>query len=201
MRSPGNENAAKRGIVEEKRLIQDIAQGSEHALGEIIALYKQRLYRFILRYVRDDDTAYDLLQECFIRVHNKAASYDNSYAVSTWLFRIAVNLCHDWSRKQKLRNFFSLDALTGDNETNLHDSLSNPLDNPETQAADRQHLSLLQTQIQRLPDKLKAALLLFAIEGHSQEECAAILGVTPKTIELRVYRARKLLLERLPKFL
>ena len=74
---------------------------------------------------------------------------------------------------------------------------SNFDENIENLSEHRQMLKLLEKQIDVLPHKLKTALILFAIEDHSQEECARILGVTPKTVETRVYRARKTLLQKL----
>lgn len=60
----------------------------------------------IVRYVKDEDVAYDILQETFIRSYYKANTYNSAYKFSTRLYQIAFNLCHDWGRKQKLRKFY-----------------------------------------------------------------------------------------------
>ncbi len=78
----------------------------------------------------------------------------------------------------------------------LHDVLASD-ENIESLTEHRETLKLLEKQIDKLPHKLKTALILFALEDRSQEECARILGVTPKTVETRVYRARKLLTQKL----
>ena len=78
----------------------------------------------------------------------------------------------------------------------MHDVLASD-ENIESLTEHRETLKLLEKQIDKLPHKLKTALILFALEDRSQEECARILGVTPKTVETRVYRARKLLTQKL----
>lgn len=198
MRFTRTDNAATNEATPDKTLISLVAQGREAALNEIMRRYKHRLFAFISKYVRDEDAAYDILQETFIRVHFKAATYSPAYEFSTWIHQIAINLCRDWGRKRKLRQFLSLDTLPGeDGATSLHHIIPDPSGNVEDLTELRQQLRLLDKEIERLPHKLKTALILFALEGHSQEACAELLGVTPKTVETRVYRARKILAEKL----
>ncbi len=183
---------------DDKTLIQLVVEGHEAALNVLMTRYKHKLFAFISKYIKDEDEAYDILQETFIRVHLKANTYKPNYAFSTWLYQIAINLCRDWGRKQKLRRFLSLDAKTGDdNSRSLYDSIEDPVADVENLVDTRMQLQMLDQEIQRLPHKLKTALILFAIEGNSQEKCAALLGVTAKTIETRVYRARKILSQKL----
>lgn len=93
--------------------------------------------------------------------------------------------------------FFSLDGWSkGDEQHAPHDVLSSE-ENIESLVEHRQTLKTLDKNIDALPHKLKTALILFTLEGHSQDECAQILGVTAKTIETRVYRARKILQQKI----
>jgi len=185
----------------DKDLMHLVVQGVEPALNEIMRRYKHKLYAFISRYVKDEDAAYDIVQEIFIKVHFKADSYNPSYKFSTWLYQIAINLCRDWGRKQKIRQVFSLDAKVNEDEgdSSYHDILPDPNSNVEDLTDLRQNLATLDKEIQKLPHKLKTALILFAIEENSQEKCADILGVSTKTVETRIYRARKILAEKIAK--
>ncbi len=177
-----------------------LQSGQDKALDELMRRYKQPLFHFVMRYTRDEDTSYDIVQETFFRVYNKAESFNPAYKFKTWLYQIALNLCRDYARKKKLQSFISLDTWMGGDEEDgsLHDILASD-ENIESLSEHRQTLKLLENQIDRLPHKLKTALILFALENHSQEECARILGITPKTVEMRVYRARKILLQTLSK--
>lgn len=68
---------------------------------------------------------------------------------------------------------------------------------PETIAQSNQAVRHINQSLESLPHKLKTALILFALEDRTQDECAELLGVTAKTVETRVYRARKLLEEKI----
>jgi len=174
--------------------------GQDKALDELMRRYKQPLFHFVTRYTRDEDTSYDIVQETFFRVYNKAETFNPAYKFKTWLYQIALNLCRDYARKKKLQSFVSLDTwMQGDDDYgSLHDILASD-ENIENLTEYRQTLELLEKQIDQLPHKLKTALILFALEDHSQEECARILGITPKTVEMRIYRARKKLLQNFAK--
>lgn len=180
-------------------LILLVQEGHEPALNILMQRYKHKLYAFICRYIKDKDAAYDILQETFIRLHFKADSFKISYKFSTWLYQIAINLCRDYARKQKIRQVFSLDHSLSEEEgeLNLHEIIADPNSNLEDLTDLRNNLATLNMEIEKLPHKLKTALILFALEEYSQEKCAEILGVTPKTIETRVYRARKILAKKI----
>lgn len=200
MRFTRTNNATVNNSTPDKSLIRLVAGGNESALNELMRRYKHKLFAFISKYVKDEDAAYDILQETFIRVHFKAETYSPAYAFSTWMYQIAINLCRDWGRKQKLRQFLSLDTSPGDDDhRTLHDVLPDTSGNVEDLSELRQQLRVINQEIEKLPHKLKTALILFALEENSQERCAEILDVTPKTVETRVYRARKILAAKLAK--
>jgi RNA polymerase sigma factor CnrH len=179
--------------VSDQELMERLVCGENHALNELIRRYKNRLISFIRRYVGEDEMAYDLLQETFTKLYFNAAFYNPDYKFSTWLFQIALNLCRDYGRKKKLVQFFSIDDESSG--LNFIDTAPNPEITAQLSQATRQ----INHAIESLPHKLKAALILFAIEEYSQEECAILLGITVKTVETRVYRARKLLQKKLLK--
>lgn len=183
----------------DKKLIAQLVKGRDQALNELMKRYKGKLFSFIFRYVQNEDVASDILQETFIRVYTRAHTFKPEFAVSTWIYQIALNLCRDWARKQKLTKLISLNLYVGqDKSIPIEDLIADPLGDVEEQIHNRRLLALLETEIQKLPHKLKSALILFTIEGHSQQRCAEILKVTPKTVEMRVYRARKILSQKMP---
>lgn len=175
-------------------LVNRLRSGDDFALNEIMKRYKERLYRLAWRYVGNEDTALDVTQETFTKLYFNIDKYDPNYKFSTWLFQIAVNLCRDHLRKNKnhARNI-SLDAL---NES-AHGDWQKSDENIETGLLSRQRLTLLRQEIDLLPDTLKEAFILFALEERTQAECAQILNVSAKTVETRVYRARKILSKKL----
>lgn len=186
----GKENTAD----EDSALVNRLRSGDDFALNEIMQRYKERIYRLAWRYVGNEDAALDVTQETFTKLYFNIDKFDPSYKFSTWLFQIAVNLCRDHLRKNKhhAKNV-SFDVLT---ESGLGDGQQSG-ENIEASFQTRQQLSFLHKEISLLPDKLKDAFVLFVLEERTQNECAEILNVSAKTVETRVYRARKILSEKL----
>ena len=189
----GKENTAD----EDFALVKRLRSGDDFALNEIMHRYKERIYRLAWRYVGNEDAALDVTQETFTKLYFNIDKYDSAYKFSTWLFQIAVNLCRDYLRKNKnhVRNV-SFEALS----ENGHGDWQRSDENIEAAFLSRQQLTLLRREIDLLPHTLKEAFILFAVEERTQAECAEILHVSAKTVETRVYRARKILSEKLHLF-
>ena len=176
-------------------LVCALQGGDENALTELIHKYEQPLYRFIYRYVGEEEMARDLLQETFVRLHFNARKFKPQAKFSTWLHAIAANLCRDYSRSKqgrKGRATVSFDAFDQD-QSRTADTLANPRE----AMLSKERLAALQAAISELPHKLREPLILFSLEDYSQARCAELLGVSIKTVETRVYRARKILQQKL----
>lgn len=163
------------------------ARGDERAFSHLVVRHKEGLYRLLRRYTGDSDEAYEAVHEAFIAAWAALGRYDASRAFGPWLRTIAINKARDRGRRMAVRRFFF-----GGGEDDLASAVEPGL------AADdalqqRQVMSLLDQAVARLPDALKAPLLLTAFEGLSHQEAAATLGVSAKSVETRVYRARKAL--------
>ncbi len=172
-------------------LIEALVAGDDSALNELIQRHRATLFSFAFRYLRDETASHDVVQESFVRLYFKAASYKAQSTVKTWLYTIAANLCRDRLRwLGRRRDDISLDAPPpyGGTRARLEQADTAPLPSENTVQADR--FKLLQQAIDRLPSKLKLAVVLCSLEGKTHQEAADILGTTPKTIELRIYHAK-----------
>lgn len=174
------------------QLIRQLQQGNRPAFDTLMERHHARLSKFVHHYMRDADATKDIVQETFIRVFFKAASFRFQSSVRTWIFQIALNLCKDHGRKA-INQTLSLD----DDDAALIHMLPSNEPGYEVTVDNKRRLEQLKREIAKLPHKLRAALVAFAIEECSQEECARLLGITPKAVELRVYRARKILTDKL----
>ena len=171
-------------------LMQALQAGDDAALNGLIARHREPLHRFIYRYLRDEAAASDVVQETFVRVYFKASRYEPHSSVKTWIYAIALNLCRDQFRRSARRgSTVSFEDMAGGRASALEPVDPNP--GPGAQAVKSDQFVILQRAIDQLPHSLKAALVLFSLEGHSQKETAEILGTTPKTVELRVYHAKE----------
>lgn len=178
-------------------LMLSLQKGNDTALNAIMMRYKNKLFHFASRYTQDDEEAYDIVQEAFIKVYKRAETYNPEYGFKTWLYQITLNLCRDNNRKKKWKNIVSLNFTNNDEEAYDIETVFASDENVESIVGYRQELKMVGQHILSLPHKLKSALILYVIEGYSQEECAKILNVSVKTVETRIYRARKILSEKL----
>jgi RNA polymerase sigma-70 factor (ECF subfamily) len=170
-------------------LMQALQAGDDSALNELIKRHREPLFHFVLRYLRNEILGREVVQETFVRVYFKAKRFEPRSTVKTWIYTIALNLCRDQSRRsKKQQREISLDAPGAGDLPSL--VLEDAALSPGEQAGQRDRFGVLQRAIDRLPDKLKAALVLFSLQGCSQQEAADILGTTPKTVETRVYQAK-----------
>ena len=147
--------------------------------------HKEPLYRLIARLIGDNDEALDLVQDAFIAAHGALRNYDQNRPMRAWLSRIAINKARDWRRRRAVRRLISAVLPLSD-----ADRIADNTPSAETVVSDRQELSDVEAAIAALPSNLREALVLRTIEGLSQAEAAETLGVSEKTVETRLYRAR-----------
>ncbi len=175
-------------------LVRALQGGNDSALNELMTRHQNALLGLIYRHVGDATLAQEILQETFVRAYFGISSFKPRAKFVAWLFSIAVNLCRDYSRSKRgwqAKRTVSWDEITeASGETPSSQSQGTP---PNAALEQREALEALDAAVAQLPHDLKTALILFAIDGHSQEECAELLAISPKAVETRVYRARRLL--------
>ena len=152
------------------------------------------LFRFLRRYVGDEQEALDLSQETYAAAWVNIRKYDAGRPFEAWIRTIALNKCRDWSRRRFVRRL-----VRGSVELSSFEAMAVP---DGAEAADdcletNSRLARLNAEIGNLPPHLKAPLLLTALEGRGQAETAAILGISVKAVETRLARARRRLFEAL----
>jgi RNA polymerase sigma-70 factor (ECF subfamily) len=175
---------------EDLPLVKALQDGDDHALDELMARHKTAIFRFIYRHVFNEADAAELTQETFVRAYFHINSFKPRARFSTWLYAIAGNLCRDHLGSRAHRNASRTYSLSADRDDKPVDVIAG-VPTPEEAAEQNEHLSAVEAAIAELPYELKSALVLTAIEGNSHMEAAEKLGITPKAVETRVYRARK----------
>ena len=173
-------------------LVARARDGEDRAFSELLQRHKPGLYGFVRRYVSDADAAVDVVQETFVAAWRALDRYDGRRPFPVWLRAIALNKCRDRARRIAVRRF-----ILGDRDEQSPEALAQP--DPEPYGEDKlmpaERRAVFQKAIDQLPAKLKEPLLLTYFDDLTQQEAANLLGVTVKTIETRVYRARQRLAE------
>jgi RNA polymerase sigma factor (sigma-70 family) len=166
------------------------AEGDERAFAVLVRRHKGPLYRLLRRYTGDADQAYEAVHEALIAAWSAMRRYDPQRPFLAWLRTIAINKARDQGRRLAVRRLlFGLDGLEHSGALAEPD----PALPADEAVMEQQDMARLDRAIGRLSAPLKEAILLTAFEGLSQQEAGDSLGVSIKTIETRVYRARKIL--------
>ncbi|NEW91957.1 RNA polymerase sigma factor [Rhodopseudomonas sp. BR0M22] len=163
----------------DEALMLDVVARRQQAFRVLMARHMPRAIRIAQRIVRDAAEADDIGQEAFLRVWNKASSFDPSIArFSTWLYRIVLNLSFDRTRKPR--------------HAPIEDAAEVAAGDPapvETLIAAQQQ-RLLEAALAELPERQRGAIALFHMEGLSGEEAARAMNLSPKAFESLLGRAR-----------
>ena len=181
-------------------LVQALKVGEQRALNALMDRHRESLFRFVLRQVHNEADALELAAETFVRAYFNIGKFRPAAKFTTWLYHIASNLCRDHLKSrtyQYSRKTVSFDSGTEEGE---NPSLLLAAERgPDQKTERREELIALEKAISELPEELKNAFILSALEDRQQAETAELLGISLKAVETRVYRARKLLLERMRK--
>jgi len=172
----------------DKELMELIQAGDDRAFRELVLRFQDRLLNFVGRIVTDRETSEEIVQETFLRVFKQKMSYTPNFAVSTWIYTIALNLGRSELRKRKLRKFLSLDFLKEESDIELADATVHTMDGLAP---------VLQQAIEKLPQEYKTAFILCDIQRLPYQQIAEVMRVPVGTVKSRINRARSILREKL----
>jgi RNA polymerase sigma-70 factor (ECF subfamily) len=166
-------------------LIGRIANGDRLAMQVLYARYHVRIFRFVVRMVRDESTAEDLISEVFLDVWRQAGRFEGRSAVSTWMLSIA--------------RFKALSALRYRPEQELSDEVAEAIedtaDDPHTALAKKDKGAILRKCLTGLSAEHREIIDLVYYHEKSVEEVAEIVGIPENTVKTRMFYARKRLAE------
>lgn len=176
--------------------------GDTEAFGMIVDAYQDRLFTLAYRLLSDASEAQDAVQETFIRIYSHLPRYDGRYAFSTWIYRIATNVCIDRLRQRRAET--SLDMMWSDRDEggyDPHERLAGREPTPEEALLSAETSGEIQRALGDLPDAYRAVLVLRYIQELSLQEIGEVLQAPVSTVKTRLHRGReamKLLLARVP---
>jgi RNA polymerase sigma-70 factor (ECF subfamily) len=151
--------------------------------------YYAKVRKFILALVKDEWVADDLIQETFLKIQNNLENLKDPSKISSWIFRIAYNLCQDHFRK--LKRSRKEERIDQEEMEEFKEALIQAGPDIQKELEQRQMGECVQNQINLLPESLRTVLVLFDIMEFSHQEIADIIGITVKNVKVRLHRARK----------
>lgn len=176
--------------MDEQILVALCKDGDMAAMGELVAKYERRIYNFCYRVCGNRDDAYDLAQETFLRVCSAINSFRGDAPVSSWIYRIADNVCIDYIRRKSKCRSVSLDApcATDDGEATWQVADRNPGPQEEVEYMDLKRAVM--RGIGTLSASHRAVIVMHDVQEMTYEDISASLECPLGTVKSRLNRAR-----------
>lgn len=171
-----------------KRLVERIRQKDQRAMNELYQRYVGQLSSVCYRYVPTESDAKDVLQNSFVKIFTSLQTfvYVDEPSFEGWMVRVVVNEALHFLRDQKRLQFVEL------NETIAQQTADEPEPDTERISADELH-----QLISELPDGYRTVINLYAFEGYSHRQIAALLDIREITSATQFYHAKQLLAKRI----
>ena len=182
---------------DDQELIKKTLRGDRKAFEELMRKYDKKIYSFVVRMVRNEDTAVDLTQDFFFKIYTVLDKYNFEYKFSTWAYRICYNLVIDHIRKNQAQ----VDSLD-DDSVSVHDMLES--DNVSREDGFKA-LSREETRdyvwriVDQIPLKFRELILLRYIQDLKYEEIADITSLPVGTVKNRIFKAKEILKQEMDK--
>jgi RNA polymerase sigma-70 factor (ECF subfamily) len=171
-------------------------QDDPQAFARLVSRWERPIQRLCARMTGDPHRAEDLSQTAFARVFARRADWEPTGKFSTFLWRIALNLCHDELRKTKRRGELSLEAIEDEAGDAVEHFATNDL-SPDAEADAREREEQVRRAMQELPAHYRAVVVLRHYEQLKFHEIAEVLGIPEGTAKSRMAEALTQLSRRL----
>lgn len=160
----------------------------EAAFGEFVNRFERRIYAICYRYFGNSADAEDATQDAFLRIARHASSFVGGSKVSTWVYRVTVNTCHDLARRRARRpENLTPDMTETVDASEQHETIGW---DPGDPAISRESSEAVQSALLELDEVSRSLLILVAVQGMSYAEAAAAHDMPVGTAKSRVHRAR-----------
>jgi RNA polymerase sigma-70 factor (ECF subfamily) len=188
-------------MLSEEQLVKRSLQGDLQAFEELVLGYQSKVYALTYRYMGNEEDAYDMFQETFIKAYRSLPTFKGQSSFGTWIYRIASNVCLDELRRRKRRiPTLSLDepATTLDGNE-LEVEIADTSYSIDILYEQKELSSSIQEVLDQMKKEHKTAIILRDILDLSYEEMAEVMDCSIGTVKSRLSRARNILKEKLLK--
>lgn len=176
-------------VLFENEIIRSVLRGNINDFEKLVTAYEKNVYNIALRMVGDPDDAADMTQETFIKAYRALSGFRGDSKFSSWLYRIASNVCLDFLRSRSRHPQVSLSTVDEDDRATFE--LPDMRQNPEEQLMKKLGMEAVRRGLEQLPEQQRQILVLRELGGLSYAELAQTLGLEEGTVKSRIFRARK----------
>ncbi|MGF1467139.1 MAG: RNA polymerase sigma factor [Sandaracinaceae bacterium] len=184
----GPPTAAQPAAPSEGQLLQRAQAGDKRAFGGLVRLHQRRVYACAVQMMGDGGDADDAVQETFLRAWRAIGRFDGRSQLSTWLYRVCVNVCLNHIRRRRRHEASDVaDPRTPEPQADPTQGGTHPA----TVLEARQLSEQLQSALDGLSESLRTTVVLVLIEGMAQRQAAEVLGCSEGTVAWRIHEARR----------
>jgi RNA polymerase sigma-70 factor (ECF subfamily) len=184
---------------DEPRFVKRLIARDEQAFSELVRAYERRVFALVVRMIGNSAEAEELAQDVFVQVFKAIGSFRGESKLSTWIYRIAINICKNRSKYLKVRHTNEQEEIQALEErtpmTEARGSNVARVERPDEMVAGKQVERIVQQAILELEPSFRECLVLRDVEDLSYEEIGAITGLPEGTVKSRIHRARTQLKE------
>lgn len=179
---------------DEKAFVERLRARDERAFNELVQEFERRVFGLVFRMLGNREEAEDLAQEVFVQVFKAIDQFRGDSKLSTWVYRIAINLCKNRNKYLQRRHAHQQDDIEafGDRApmSSAKGTTSGSIARPDDMLVGLQVERVVQQAIQELEEDFRDVLILRDVEDMSYEEIGEITGLPSGTVKSRIHRAR-----------
>jgi RNA polymerase sigma-70 factor (ECF subfamily) len=183
----------------EEQLVKRSLQGDTIAFEQLVIQYQNKIYALSYRYMGNEEDAYDMTQEAFLKAYRSLRTFKGDSSFGTWMYRVATNVCLDELRRRKRRIIsLSLDEPLATNDGDeLEKEIPDKSLTPDIIYEQKEFSDYIQNLLNEMKPEHKSVIILRDIMELSYEEIAGVLNCSLGTVKSRLSRARNVLRKKL----
>jgi len=164
--------------------------GDVDSFNQLILRWERPIYALAYRTIGREEEARDVCQEAFLRAYRALPGFKGQAKFSSWLYRITLNLCRDWMRKQRRQ---PVSQIPEDADIDEMAASTGPVESIEDLVARRELSSVVEDAMSHLPEEQRTAIILKEYHGMTFQEIADLQGCPLSTVKTRLYQGLSVL--------
>jgi RNA polymerase sigma-70 factor (ECF subfamily) len=169
----------------DEELVSRAASGDSESFNQLIRRWERPIFALAYRTIGREEDARDVCQETFLRAYRALPSFRGQAKFSSWLYRITLNLCRDWARRER-----RTPVVQAPEDADLFDlaAATEPSESIEDLVARKDLARAVQQVMRRLPEEQRTAIILKEYHGLTFQEIADLVGCPLSTVKTRLYQ-------------
>jgi RNA polymerase sigma-70 factor, ECF subfamily len=175
----------------DSEIVQLVIAGNRDAFRTLAEKYQGMVFRTCMGFVHDKEDAEDITQDVFVSVYQSLGKFKGQSALSTWIYRVAINASLNFVRKKSRQSILQrFETLFGFEKTNELQQIESGTFNPEQILTNKERKASITRALDLLPENQRIAFTLSKYDDLPQKEIAQIMNITEGAVEALLQRAK-----------